>query len=275
MSHYFSIPLVVPRRFVAALKTTKLVVVLRKTKASVPFRFVVVAFLASFLLASAGLAQEPSDYQNVVPGPYHPIVPPYPVEFGFSQHHSSTALEGALRGKAAVIQARGNFELSESQARILDQQTRWLSRENDLAQTEALLIQKKLWSDARIEERKSREARVAAGKVSQAERRSSVHREAYRLSPSELDLATGQIIWPVLLQADEFRFERQQLEDLFREHVSYGSPLPEKAREISRAVDKLVRTLRSEISSVPRSDYLTAQKFLRGLKVEAEALVAG
>jgi hypothetical protein len=40
-------------------------------------------------------------------------------------------------------------------------------------------------------------------------------------------------------------------------------------------VDKLVRTLRNEISAVPRGDYLTAQKFLRGLKVEAEALVTG
>jgi hypothetical protein len=275
MSHYFSSPFVVPRRFLAALKTTKLVVKLRRTKASVPFCLIIATILATIVLTTAGVAQEPSDYQNVVPGPYHSIVPPYPVEFGFSQDHSSTALEGALRGKAAVIQAWGNFELSDSQARILDQQTRWLSRENDLAQTEALLIQKKLWSDARIDERKGREARVAAGKVSQAQRRSTLHREAYRLSPSELDLATGQIIWPVLLQAEEFRFERQQLEDLFREHVSYGTPLPEKAGEISRVVDKLVRTLRNEISAVPRGDYLTAQKFLRGLKVEAEALVTG
>jgi hypothetical protein len=275
MSHYFSSPFVVPRRFVAALKTTKLVVKLRKTRSTVPFRLVVAAILATFVLAGAGIAQEPSDYQTVVPGPYHPIVPPYPVEFGFSQDHSSTALEGALRGKAAVIQAWGNFELSDSQARILDQQTRWLSRENDLAQTEALLIQKKLWSDARIEERKEREARVAEGKISQAQRRSTLHREAYRLSPSELDLATGQIIWPVLLQAEEFRFERQQVEDLFREHVSYGTPLREKSREISRLVDKLVRSLRSEIAAVPRGDYMTAQKFLRGLKVEAEALVTG
>src|SRR3954449_6042831 len=66
-------------------------------------------FVAAF--ASISVAQAPQDYSNTPPGPFHQPVAPYPVEFGFSQDHSSTAAEGFLRGTAAVIQARGNFEL--------------------------------------------------------------------------------------------------------------------------------------------------------------------
>ena len=104
--------------------------------------------LISLGIAATATAQAPEDY-STPPGPFHQPVPPYPVEMGFSQDHSSTAAEGYLRGKAALIQSLGNFQLSESQAQILRQQARWLDRENDLKQTIALHAQKQMWADAR------------------------------------------------------------------------------------------------------------------------------
>jgi len=231
----------------------------------------------SFVLGVAGasLAQSPEDYQTEIPGPTQQIVPPAPVEFGFTQDHSSTALEGALRGKAAVIQARGNFELSASQARILNEQARWLNRENDLKQTRALLYQKQLWSDACRAERRVHDTRVTEGKLVLANRRATVYREAYRLSSSELNLTTGEINWPAALQYEELSAERAKIEELFREHTSYGDPQAKNAEEIATAVDQLSRRLRSEIASIPSNEYLAAQKFLRGLKCEAEGIVSG
>jgi hypothetical protein len=234
-------------------------------------------FLTLVALLAAGrvaLAEaEPSDYayEYTSPTTFHQPVSPYPVEMGFYQDHASTALEGALRGKAAVIQALGNFQLSDSQARILREQARALDRDNDLRQTQALHLQQKMWRDAREEARAHHEARVAEGKAKLAERRLTVYRAAYRLSPSELNPITGQITWPVALRADKFAARRAHLEELFRQHVGYGDPQPGIAEDIARSTDELSRALRTDIATLPRDQYLAAQKFLRGLKFEALA----
>ena len=56
--------------------------------------FAFAAFFATAITVNSSLAQSPEDYRNTPPGPFHQPVPPYPVEFGFSQDHSSTAAEG-------------------------------------------------------------------------------------------------------------------------------------------------------------------------------------
>jgi len=60
---------------------------------------------------------------------------------------------------------------------------------------------------------------------------------------------------------------------LFRQHVGYGVPRANVAREIALNVDQWSRVLRSEVSSMSREDYLAAQKFLTGLKYGAASVV--
>jgi len=223
------------------------------------------ALFALLATAAVGFAQTPENY-TPTPGPIHQPVSPYPVEFGFTQHHSSTAAEGYLRGKAAVIQAIGNFRLSESQAEILRQQARALDRENDLQQTAALLTQKKLWEDARYQARKDRDARRAAGQAIAADRAATVLRQTYQLPAGALDAVTGEIHWPAVLMAEKFAPHRALVERLIKEHLAYGDTQPESAVEIARTVNSYSQELRREISSVPRDEYLAAQKFLTGLK---------
>jgi hypothetical protein len=222
-------------------------------------------------VASIAVGQTPQDYSNTPPGPFHQPVAPYPVEFGFSQDHSSTAAEGFLRGTAAVIQARGNFELSRSQADILRQQARWLDRENDLKQTAALIAQKKMWATARAESRQQTNAQRAAGLQLAAEKQATVYRQAYQLGPNDLDVITGTISWPAALKSAEFDTERTQLDELFKRHFSYGDPQSDTATQIGGSVDQLTRTLGRSIGSLPRDQYSAAQKFLRGLKYTAAA----
>ena len=111
------------------------------------FAAVLLASVATLLVANITVAQSSESYSASEPN-YQPVSP-YPVEMGFSQHHSSTAAEGFLRGRAALIQALGSYQLSESQAEILSQQARSLDRDNDLKQTLALHAQQKMWIDAR------------------------------------------------------------------------------------------------------------------------------
>jgi hypothetical protein len=192
---------------------------------------------------------------------------------GYDSYHASTAAEGFLRGRAAVIDALGNFEVNDAQAGILCEQGRALVRENNLKQTEALLIQKKMWEDARFQARKDRDARIAEGKQVLAERRATVYRDAYQLSAEELNIKTGQIVWPEALQDSRFEASRARLEELFRQHVGYGVPRANVAREIARNIDQWSHVLRNEVGSMSREDYLAAQKFLLGLKYGAASVV--
>ena len=155
-----------------------------------------VAFIL-FLVVSTGFAQSTYEYNDSIS--FHPPVNPYPVEMGFSQDHSSTAAEGFQRGRAALIQALGNYEVSTSQAEILREQNRGLRRDNDLKQTEAMHAQQKMWVDFRIEVRNAREARLAEGQEKLAARRAVVQTQAYQLSVMELDPITGEIHWPTAL----------------------------------------------------------------------------
>ena len=230
-------------------------------------------FLFAAAAASSANAQSPDDYRNTPPGPFHQPVAPLPVELGFSQDHASTAAEGFLRGKAEVIQAQGNFQLSKSQADILRQQARWLDRENDLKQTESLLAQKKLWSDARTQSQKSRNARRADGRVVLAERKATVYSQTYQLSANELDATTGTISWPTGLDRANFDDCRAELNDLFQQHFGYGEPQAATAERISHTIDKVSRSLKSDRDTLPRDEYLAAQKFLAGLKYAATTAV--
>src|SRR4051812_22929545 len=186
-------------------------------------RFFAGFFVSSAALFAAGTAfgQSSSGYEGVTGHHSHPVSFGYG---GYNSYHASTAAEGFLRGRAAVIDALGNFEVNDAQAGILREQGRALVRENNLKQTEALLIQKKMWEDARVQARRDHDARVAEGKQVLAERRATVYRDAYLLSAEELNIKTGQIAWPESLQNSGFEASRARLEELFRQHVGYGVP---------------------------------------------------
>jgi hypothetical protein len=230
------------------------------------------SIIATLTFIGSSLAQTEAGYDSMLSRPFHQPVSPYPVEMGFAQDHSSTAAEGFMRGSAAVLQAMGNFELSDSQAQILWQQARALSRDNDLKQTEALHAQKKMWEDARIEARKERDARIAEGQLKLAQRRATIYSQTYRLSARELDMTTGQISWPQALQTAKYQAERSHLEELFRQHVGYDRPQADTAQQIARSVEALSRAIRSDASSLPRDEYLASQKFLLGLKYAAQSV---
>lgn len=232
------------------------------------YRFVLTFTMlaAATFAAGSSFAQTPDDYRNTPPGPFHQPVPPYPVEFGFSQDHSSTAAEGFLRGKAAVIQSLGNFQLSKSQAEILREQARWLDRENDVKQTEALHAQQKLWSDARTQAEATRKARLAEGRKILAERKATVLRQQFQLSPNQLDLATGTINWPSFMQGEDFAPLRAEIEQLVRDHVRFGNNPQTASDEIAHTVELWSRALERGRATLPRDEYLAAQKFLTGIR---------
>ena len=122
---------------------------------------------------------------------------------------------------------------------------------------------------ARLQAHKDRAAQQAAGKQLADDRASTVYREAYRLSPFELDRVTGAISWPNLLCDEKYAALRQQLDELSHQHYAYNSPAADSARDIARVADQWSTTLRSELRTLPRTEYNAAQKFLTSLKYAA------
>src|SRR4051794_20406361 len=178
--------------------------------------------LGSLLVASTGMAQSMCRYSS---GSMYSPGYGY-ASGGYSGSYGSRALtlaEGYLRGRAAVIDSLGNFEVNDSQAAILREQARSLDRENNLKQTEALEAQKKMWADARDAARKASQVRAAEGQGVLAERRATIYRNAYQLSAAELNMTTGAISWPAALRDEKFQNDRLRIEELFRQYVGYGS----------------------------------------------------
>jgi hypothetical protein len=241
------------------------------SSAIISYRFVV-----SFIVSSAvGFAASASFAQSGYSGSGHSMRGSYAgySDYGYGYGHASTAAEGYLRGKATVIDSLGNFAVNSSQAAILSEQARSLNLDNNVKLTTTVQAQRKLIDDARFQVRKDFEVRAAEGRRVLADKRATVYRNIYELSTSELDLKTGAINWPTSLRTAKFDSSRNRLEELFREHVSYGGAHAETAREIARTVERLASSLRQDIRSLPREDYMAAQKFLLGLKYGAESVV--
>jgi hypothetical protein len=222
--------------------------------------------------ASVTIAQSDPTESLSFRGPFYQPVSPTPVEMGFTQDHSSTYAEGAQRGRAAVIQALGNYQLSTSQASVIREQARALDRENCLKQTQALLAQKEMWSNAQIQSREQQATRIAEGKKKIAEQEANTLREIYQPAPTEFDAKTGAITWPTVLRDDKYQSVRTRVEELVRVQVGYGDPQPGTAKEIARNIDSMRRTLARDVDNIPKDDYLAASKFLVGLKMSAKSL---
>lgn len=174
----------------------------------------------------------------------------------------STPLGDLMRSVALGIQATGNFLFNNGQAAILQQQARGLAIDNDNRRYEFF---------AGIDAR--REERIAEKRQENELKRPWIFQNAYRLSSDQFDRQTGEIIWPLFLQADEFAGHRSQLESLFRRRIADGYSHSDTSADIRRHTKLLIAKLAKHRSEFihdhdAKENYLLAQNFLRGLKYE-------
>ena len=181
-------------------------------------------------LTTVALAEEPTQYSRPVP--------PIPPENGMSINHSSTALEGALRGTAQVIHATGNYWLAVSQALICREEARWLALSNRMRYVEYRIALRN-WREL------DRLGRIAERRTANEASRAARH-EVYRLSPRQFDRVTGTIAWPNVLLGSEYDELRGRLDELFREVASDELAVSRNVAEVAR----LVRLLTLEVRRI-------------------------
>jgi len=197
------------------------------------------------------------DRREAPPRANYQPTPLLPAEFGFSQHHSSTAGEGYLRGHAAWVHAQGNYQVNRSQAAILAEQARWLAAANKQRKIELHQWKRELQA-----------SRQQAKRVRNEAVHSERYRVAYELSGDQLDRQSGRIVWPGALRSSQYEESRDQLEQLFRKLSSFDQPPRDLTGDVEHACEQLSRELSRNRAIVPAREYLASQKFLRGLKYE-------
>jgi hypothetical protein len=214
------------------------------------------------LASQHSTAEAHNGVNPVATNPFFYPVPPLPPELGFAYHHASTAFEGALRGQAQRLHAAGNYWLAVSQALVCREQARALA-----------LANRQRWVDYRTGMRtrheSERERRIAEQRrVNEARR--PLKYSVYRLTADQLDQTTGAIAWPTVLRNASYDNPRGRLDELFRDRAGYSKLPIETSAEIARCAQTFRVMLQRDLKSIRRDEYLSAQKFLCGLKYEPE-----
>jgi hypothetical protein len=218
------------------------------------------------LIASPAIAQV---YSSFEPGYYRAPYYGYGgYGYGANYGAGSTPAGSYLSGLSQAIRAEGQYNLLSSAAAI------------NLEEAKKKEIDSRVqWTNAYFEMRKINQAYTHPPKPSKPSPDTWV-REAHapppRLSPSSLDPVSGKISWPVALQADEYRADRELLDGLFAERATtHGAIGEDNHGKVRVAVNAALEKLKGHIRDVDTQSYLDARKFLNSLTNEASFPTTG
>ena len=223
---------------------------------------VIAYFAAAMLALGSAFAQGQAivtsgGSQVVVPG--RSAAHDYP--WGYDR--SSTPSEGYGRGLGAVIRAQGEYNLNTSAAVV------------NLTQAEQLEIEnQKRWTQAYFEirdmNRQAFEADVKRHRSTPEEWiRFAQAGKPKRLSPSQLDIVTGEIHWPILLTAQQYSQQRVELAKAFSDRAYHGVMGAETFLKVLQLTEDLLATLKSRVRDLPSDQYVAAKRFIESLAYEA------
>jgi hypothetical protein len=190
--------------------------------------------------------------------------PPGPAPGWNSARRASTAAEGFARGHAAAVAAHGHYNLMTAQARVVHAEAASREIEN-----------REQWIDSYFAMRaKNRQERAAERgphpTVEQLQRIAATGRPA-PLSPSEVDTATGAIAWPILLQEDDYRTFRSDVEGVFAQRAATGALSPDAVGKAKQATEAMLAELKSRVWDVSQQDYIAARRFIESLAYEVRS----
>lgn len=236
-----------------------------------------VALALATALVAAVWAAKPAAAQSEFSG-YHPsskyTTPSFaPTPPNAIIHHSSTVHEGVGRSVASIIKAYSDGLVNAAQARILIAEARAREYQLRVINTETYLARKQMLQDARHAERIRKYETAQLAKARRVQREQTELYATYRLAPSVLNPATGEIAWPETLEQQAFVDLKTDLQTLFVQLADEGAQYDRLYRDpIAALVNDFRDTLERNRKTlgIEWEDYLASQKMLVGLKYEAE-----
>ncbi|GAB4139156.1 MAG: hypothetical protein Tsb009_07890 [Planctomycetaceae bacterium] len=180
----------------------------------------------------------------------------------------SSLVDDYYRGVANVIRAQGQLELARSRAILNYQQARSQyiqnqQRWNEVYQERVRLLEEK----RRIAETK-REERVQ--KIQERRKKYQQYLKSKtrpRMTASQLDPYTGKIFWPEVLQSDDFRKIREEIDEWFVIRAHTGT-ISGTEQDIDEKIKAMSQILKTKIRELPTDQYITARSFLELLSNE-------
>lgn len=227
------------------------------------------------LLAAAASAQLSSEESYGLPSSNTHTSASYPKgSTSAPQLFSSTLQEGVLRGRAAVMQAYYNGQISLAQARILMAEAVAREMQLPVVKTKAAQEKRRLiaaeWQEYR---RQKLDTAILGGQLSA--QRAPLRHATYRLNEEQFNRITGEIYWPLALTHEQFDADTFELDKLFSDWAQ--SPTAERSYlqasivSCCERLQKQLRQLRGEISvdDEQYANYLLCYRYVLGLKYEA------
>ena len=127
---------------------------------------------------------------------------------------ASTAAEGAMNGAANVIQAQGQKNVSDSQARINNEDAYSKAIDNSTKSVNAFWQQKDIY--AQRQQQQFNEI--------QRQRQFYLSRHGLTsLTPEEFDRASGTVVWPRVLEQKQYDEYRVELDKLLKQRAYSGA----------------------------------------------------
>ncbi|MHC4399791.1 MAG: hypothetical protein ACYTG0_08935 [Planctomycetota bacterium] len=179
----------------------------------------------------------------------------------YGGYAAGTPAESYARGAAALTRAQGAYNWMTARASGLKAEAERLEMENRLIYADTYFRLKELNRTWRA---RLRRPRLTAEQLA---RLAKIGVPA-RLSPGELDIITGEITWPLLLQSDRFANYRARLESLFAERARSDRLTLGTHLAIDRTTEALLGALKKQVHHVPQMDYVAAKRFIRSLAYE-------
>jgi hypothetical protein len=184
--------------------------------------------------------------------------PPPPYGYGYGGYGGGTVASNNMNGMANMMSAKGSYNLQTSQAAINTQQAESEYIQNRQAATNA-------YFDMRATNRAATAAERGPRPTTQQLAQMAAQGVPKPISPGDMDPVSGQLNWPDLLQDDQFKSERDDVEQLVAKQSANGRLGYSDKVQFEKTVNEMFQKLKAEITAVPSQQYVASRSFLQSL----------
>ena len=183
--------------------------------------------------------------------------------------HSSTLVEGALRGQSAVISSIGQTVYFDSLAAINYTEAYKRAIENSVAVTKSYYERRAIRDEYMLKY-------APRAFVGEARKKFIEYYSPKRLSAQEFDLQHGKLTWPHILRQEQFAPVKDRIDQVFKtrdlSNTGDGSTTHREVYQLSNALTGL---LRENIGNMTSDQYINALEFIRSVELEAKTAMPG
>lgn len=188
---------------------------------------------------------------------------------GWGDNRATTVGESRARGVSDIIRSRGSAEVDRSQARINDAQSRSMEMDNRMQYTNDYFERRNINKTARFGTEAQRAAQREQNNQNRLFRYGQEGRPT-RLTSRELDPITGEITWPIALEAPDFKEHREDIDMAFVKRAESHSRFTYDQYQLVQNVCKdLEEALRAAVKTLNPQDWVQARDFVKRVSAEA------